>query len=179
MNKETKSIVARIAKTLADGTSNLENTKNKYINAIASCERTIDNSENKMLAASIAEDSKAYIAAKREKEDAESEREMYQRRLSQTETDGIISDIEARQIVENLKAAESDEFQSLTKELKELAIQITSLKHAYDEALKELNDLNSLLPEIKPGMPLEPLAIRMGNSAFMFAVYAENFAKNN
>lgn len=178
MKKETKNIVGRTAKTIADATSNLENAKVKYTNAIAACEKVINDAENKMVAASVAEDSKSYIAAKRDKEEAEGEREMYQRRLSQIETEGAISNTEAHQIFESLKVAELDEFQALTKEIKDLAVQIANLKHSYDVALKELNDLNSLLPEINPGMRLEPLAVRMGNPVFAFAAYAERFAEN-
>lgn len=178
MKKDTKNTVGRTAKAIADATANLEGAKNKYRNAIEACEKTISSSEDKMINASVIDDTKAYLAAKRDKEEAEGEREMYQRRLAQIERDGLVSDAEAKQIVEDLRAAEEDEFQSLTKEVKELAVRIAELHHSYEEAKKELNDLNSLLPEIKPNMQSNPLAVRMGNAVFSFAAYAERFAES-
>lgn len=178
MKKETKNVVSRTAKAIADSFAKNEEAKVKYTNAIAACEKTMLNAEDKMVAAMGLDDGKAYLAAKNEKESAEGEREMYQRKLAQIESNGILSDSEAKEILNALRAAEQDEFQSLAKEIKDMAKRITELKHSYDEALKELNDLNFSIPEIKPGMNFEPLAIRMGNPVLSFAVYAERFLGN-
>lgn len=179
MKKETKNTISRTAKLISDTSTNRDEAIRKYTNAIESCETAINNAEDKMVTASINDDSKSYIAAKKVKEDAEGEREMYQRRLAQIESEGLISNAETQRIISDLKEAEQDEFQTLAKELKEMASHIAELKHSYDNVLKELNDLNFLLTEIKPGRQLEPLSIRIGNPVFAFAAYAERFAENN
>lgn len=178
MKKETKNIVSRTAKAIADSSSKNEEAKEKYTNAIAASEKMILSAEDKMLSAMGIDDAKAYHAAKSEKESAEAEREMFQRKLAQIESNGILSDSEAKEILASLKAAEEDEFLFLSKEVKAMAMRITELKHSYDEALKELNDLNFSLPEIKPGVKYEPLGIRMANPVLSFAVYAERFLSN-
>lgn len=178
MKRETKNIVGRTAKTIADAISNIADAKAKYTAAIAACEKTARAAEEKMAAAVSKEDTAAFIAAKKEKVDAESEREMYQLRLTQITGEGIISDADAKQLLDGLKAAEQDEFQTLAKEVMAAAKHITELKRGYDEALTELNDMNAALPTIKPGMQYAPLAIRMGDPAFSFAANAERFLQN-
>ena len=178
MKKETKNLVARTAKTIADATANLEAAKKKYSNAIASCEKAADAAEEKMLAALAVDDAKGYASAKMEKDATEAEREMYQRRMAQIETEGLLSDTEVNQIVDALKAAEREEFQALATETRNMCVRLIELKRDYDEALKELNELNFSLPTTKTGAVAQPLAVRIGNPILGFAGNAERLLQN-
>ena len=63
MKRETKNIVGRTAKTIADAISNIADAKAKYTAAIAACEKTAREAEEKMAAAVSKEDTAAFIAA--------------------------------------------------------------------------------------------------------------------
>ena len=178
MKKETKNTIGRTAKIIADATANLEAAKKKYSNAIASCEKAADAAEEKMASALAMEDGKAYASAKMEKDAVEAEREMYQRRMAQIETEGLMSETEVNQIIDALKAAEREEFQVLATETRNMCVRLIELKRDYDEALKELNELNFSLPKIKTDAVGQPLAIRIGNPVLGFAGNAERFLQN-
>ena len=178
MKRETKNLVARTAKTIADATANLETAKKKYINAIASCEKAADAAEEKMASALAMEDGKAYASAKMEKDAAEAEREMYQRKMAKIESEGLLSDAEVNQIVDALKAAEREEFQALATEVRNMCVRLTELRHDYEATLKELNELNFSLPTTKAGVVAQPLAVRIGNPVLGFAGNAERLLQN-
>lgn len=178
MKKETKNTISRTAKTIADATANLEAAKKKYSNAIASCEKAADAAEEKMASALAMEDGKAYASAKMEKEAAEAEREMYQRRMAQIENEGLMSEAEVNQIVDALKAAEREEFMALATETRNMSAKLIELKRDYDAALKELNELAFSIPMVKTGAVSKPLAIRVGDPALSYAAYAERYLQN-